>query len=185
MSKELSRKRAAGYTMLELIMVIVIVGILSAIAVPGFRFVTNSNRIATEVNGLLGDLQFARSQAVKEGQTVTVCTSSTGTGCTSTAWQLGWIVFLDTNFNKAVDNGEAIIRVQPSLGGTDTFTASPTTFHAITYNRMGYAPTGVATAINVRLHDSTSNTNWIRCVAINPVGSAVTEKYGVGTPACN
>jgi type IV fimbrial biogenesis protein FimT len=185
MSKELSRERASGFTMLELIMVVVIVGILAAIAVPGFRYVTNSNRIATEVNGLLGDLQFARSQAVKEGQMVTVCTSSTGTGCTTTAWQLGWIVFLDTNFNKAVDAGEAIIRVQPAFGGTDTFIASTGTFHAITYNRMGYAPTGVANAINIKLHDSTSNTAWIRCVAINPIGSAVTEKYGVGTPACN
>jgi type IV fimbrial biogenesis protein FimT len=185
MSKELSRKRASGFTMLELIMVVVIVAILGTIAVPSFRYVTNSNRIATEVNGLLGDLQFARSQAVKEGQMVTVCTSSTGTGCTSTDWQLGWIVFLDTNFNKGVDAGEAVVRVQPAFGGTDTFIANPATFHAITFNRMGFAPTGVANAINITLKESTFNTAWTRCVAINPIGSAVTEKYGVGTPACN
>jgi type IV fimbrial biogenesis protein FimT len=185
MSKELSRRRHSGYTMIELLMVIVIVAILSTIAIPSFRYVTNSNRIASEVNGLLGDLQFARSQAVKEGQTVTVCSSNNGTGCTNTAWQLGWIVFLDTNGSKSVDAGEAIVRVQPALGGTDTFIATPGAFHAITYNRMGYAPTGQATAINVTLHDSTANTNWTRCVAINPIGTAVTEKYGVGTPACN
>jgi type IV fimbrial biogenesis protein FimT len=185
MHKEPSRRRSAGYTLLEVITVTSIVAILATIAVPNFRYVTSSNRIASEVNALLGDLQFARSQAVKEGQLVTVCSSSSGTGCTNTAWQSGWIVFLDSNGDKAVQAGEAIIRTQPGFSGTDTFIATPGTFNAITYNRMGYAPTGQATAINVTLHDSTANTAWTRCVAINPIGSAVTEKYAVGTPACN
>jgi type IV fimbrial biogenesis protein FimT len=182
---EMPSKRDSGYTMMELVVTMSIVAILAFIAVPGFRYVTNSNRIATEVNGLLGDIQFARSQAVKEGLPVTICSSSNATGCTGTAWELGWIVFLDTNNNKAVDPGEAIIRTQPGFGGTDTFIATPNNFNALTFNRMGYAPTGLANAINVTLHDSTSNTIWTRCVAINPIGSAVTEKHGIGTPPCN
>jgi type IV fimbrial biogenesis protein FimT len=185
MSEMQSKRRDSGFTMMELVMTMAIVVILGTIAVPGFKFVTTSNRIATEVNGLLGDIQFARSQAVKEGFSVTICTSTSGTGCTNTDWELGWIVFLDTNSNKAVDVGEAIIRTQPAFGGTDTFVATPNTFQALTFNRMGYAPTGASTAINITLHDLTSNTNWTRCVAINPIGSAVTEKYGVGTPSCN
>jgi type IV fimbrial biogenesis protein FimT len=185
MSEMPTQQRDSGYTMMELVMTMAIAAILASIAIPGFKYVTNSNRIASEVNGLLGDIQFARSEAVKEGQTVTICSSSSGTGCTSTNWDGGWIVFLDTNNNKAVNTGEPIIRMQPALGGTDTFVATPGTFHALTFNRMGYAPTGSAATINITLHDSTSNTNWTRCVAINPIGSAVTEKHGIGTPACN
>jgi type IV fimbrial biogenesis protein FimT len=181
-----SKRRDSGYTMLELVMTMAIVVILGTIALPGFKYVTTSNRIATEVNGLLGDIQFARSQAVKEGLTVTICASSTPyRGCTNTDWELGWIVFLDTNGNKGVDPGEAIIRTQPAFGGTDSFVATPNTFQALTFNRMGYAPTGLTNAVNITLHDLTSNTNWTRCVAINPIGSAVTEKHGVGTPSCN
>ncbi|HMI73508.1 MAG TPA: GspH/FimT family pseudopilin [Steroidobacteraceae bacterium] len=179
-------KRDSGFTMMELVMTMAIVVILGTIAIPGFKFVTSSNRISTEVNGLLGDIQLARSQAVKEGLPVTICTSSSPyTGCTNTDWQLGWIVFLDTNGNKAVEAGEVVIRTQPAFGGTDTFAATPSTFHALTFNRMGYAPTGVANAVNITLHDSTSNTSWTRCVAINPIGSTVTEKFGDGTPSCN
>jgi type IV fimbrial biogenesis protein FimT len=178
-------KRNSGYTMMELVVTLSIVAILAFIAVPGFRYVTNSNRVATEVNGLLGDIQFARSQAVKEGLSVTICSSSDSATCTNTDWGLGWIVFLDTNGNKAVDAGEAVIRTQPGFGGTDTFVATPNTFHALTFNRMGYAPTGLANAVNITLHDSTGNTSWTRCVAINTIGSAVTEKHGVGTPSCN
>jgi len=183
--REMPSKRDSGFTMMELVMTMAIVVILGTIAIPGFKFVTSSNRISTEVNGMLGDIQLARSQAVKEGLPVTICTSSSGTGCTNTDWQFGWIVFLDTNGNQAKDAGEAVIRTQPAFGGTDTFVATPSTFHALTFNRMGYAPTGVPSAVNITLHDSTSNTNWTRCVAINPIGSTVTEKFGDGTPPCN
>jgi type IV fimbrial biogenesis protein FimT len=181
-----SNRRDSGYTMLELVMTVAIVAILGTIAIPGFKFVTSSNRVATEVNGLLGDIQFARSQAVKEGLSVTICTSTAPyTACTNTDWELGWIVFLDSNGDQAVNAGEVVVRTQPAFAGTDTFIATPNTFHALTFNRMGYAPTGLLTAINVTLHDSTSNTNWTRCVAINPIGSAVTERHGFGTPLCN
>jgi type IV fimbrial biogenesis protein FimT len=186
MSEMQSNRRDSGFTMMELVMTMAIVVILGTIAIPGFKFVTSSNRVSTEVNGLLGDIQFARSQAVKEGLSVTICSSSSPyTGCTNTDWGLGWIVFLDSNSNQGVDAGESVIRTQPAFAGTDTFVATPATFHALTFNRMGYAPTGVASAINITLHDSTSNTSWTRCVAINPIGSTVTEKYGIGTPACN
>jgi type IV fimbrial biogenesis protein FimT len=184
MTQMLFTRRNSGYTMMELVMVVSLVGILAAIAIPGFRYVTVSNRIAGEVNGLLGDLQFARSEAVKEGQTVTVCSSANGTSCAgSPNWQIGWIVFLDTNGDKQVQAGEAVVRVQPAFSSTDTFVAG-SALNAVTFNRLGYAPTGSPTPININLHDSTNNTNWTRCLAINPIGSAVTEKVGVGTPPC-
>ncbi len=179
-------KRDSGYTIFELVMTMAIVAILASIAVPGFRYVTNSNRIAGEVNGLLGDIQFARSQAVKEGFSVTICSSTDGASCSNSPdWKGGWIVFLDTNGDKQRQTTEAIIRTQPALGGTDTFVATPNTFVALTFNRLGYAPTGALNAINITLHDSTASTNWTRCVAINPIGSTITERYGFGTPACN
>lgn len=182
-----AKRRDAGYTMMELLMSLTIAAILAAIAIPGFKYVTSSNRIATEVNGLLGDMLFARSEAVKEGQTVTLCASVDGLNCSGAGnnWQGGWIVFLDTNGDKVRQASEAIVRIQPAFSGTDTFVSSNPAFHAVTYNRLGYAPTGSANSINVSLHDQASTTAWIRCVAINPIGSAVTEKYGVGTPACN
>jgi len=93
-------------------------------------------------------------------------------------------VFLDANGNQQVDAGEAILSVQPAFSGTDTFLSSNGTYAAATYNRMGYAPTGSPTTLTINLHDSSNNNNWTRCLAITPVGTPVTEKYGVGTPPC-
>jgi type IV fimbrial biogenesis protein FimT len=167
--------------MIELIMVVMIVGILAAIGTPTFKYVTASNRMSGEVNSLLGDMQFARSQAIKQGLPVTICTSTNGTQCagaTINTWQVGWIVFVDSNGNQSVDNGETTLRVQPAFTGSDTFVATTAGYASATFNRMGYAPTGSATVINVQLHDSTGNTQWTRCLAINTVGSVLTERYG-------
>ena len=63
----------AGLTLIELLIVITLMAILMGIGVPSYRYVTTSNRMSTEVNSLLGDLQYARSEAAREGQFVAVC----------------------------------------------------------------------------------------------------------------
>ena len=172
--------RSTGFTLFELVVVIAIVGILAAIGTPTFKYVTASNRVASEVNSLLGDMQYARSLAIKEGQSVTVCASADQTSCSgANTWHTGWIVFMDPNTNQNHDAGETIMRVQPAFTGGDTFTGGGTpAFTSATFNRLGYAPTGQTVIINISLHDSTNNTQWTRCLAVNPIGSVVTEKNG-------
>jgi type IV fimbrial biogenesis protein FimT len=181
-----STRHNDGFTVIELLIVMLIVSILAAIAIPSFKYVTASNRIATEVNGLLGDMQFARSQAVKTGLPVTVCASTgtasqAGTACSGgTSWQLGWIVFVDTNANGIVDAGDTILRGQTPFTGSDSFVPLPNTFKSITFNRVGYGATGVPSNVVLQLHDSTDNAAWTRCLEMTPVGNLTTEKASVG-----
>ncbi len=169
-----SRSKSSGFTMIELMMTIAIGSIVLMLAIPSFQYVTNSNRVAAEVNGLLGDLQFARAEAIKEGRTVTVCVSSDGLNCSNTTnWQDGWIVFSDpTNFGVR-DNGETILRVQKTFSGTDTFVSSGPTY--VTFNREGYAAP-IAAGTILTLHTLTPNSNWTRCLSINLVGQVATGR---------
>jgi type IV fimbrial biogenesis protein FimT len=173
-------KTAAGITLLELMMALMIVSIVAAIGVPSYKYVITNNRMSSEVNGLLGDLQFARAEAIKEGQTVTVCSSSNGTACSGSAiWNSGWIVFSDSNNNQTVTG--TIHRVQGAFLSSDGFTAD-NSVSAVTFNRSGFAAVVpvAATPITIKLHDDTSNPLWTRCVAIQTVGILVTQKKGVG-----
>jgi type IV fimbrial biogenesis protein FimT len=195
MSGMTSKKRASGFTMMELLMVIAISGILAAIGIPSFQYVTASNRIATELNTLVGDLQFARSEAVKSGLPVTVCASTDGASCAnSDTWDTGWIVFADLNGDKTFDNAsDSLLRVQKGFattGSSDTLVASSTAFQAVVFNREGYAATGVASVVNLALHSAPVNNQWTRCLAVTPIGALIVEKYGdqkygSTTPSCS
>ena len=165
--------RSAGFTMIELMMTIAIATVVMTLAIPSFRYITNANRIASEVNGLLGDMQFARAEAIKEGQGITVCASTNGLTCTAgdTFWHNGWIVISSV---AAV----GVLRVQSQFSSSDTFVSPLTT---VTFNREGYAA-GVANGGSViTLHDSTSTSAWTRCLALTFTGQMTTEKAGVGT----
>jgi type IV fimbrial biogenesis protein FimT len=167
---------ASGFTMVEMLMTMAIAAIVMALAVPSFRYVTNSNRIAGEINGLLGDLQFARAEAIKEGRTVTACVSTDGANCANlTTWQKGWIVFSDPT-NTGVPAAGSVLRVQKTFSGTDTFLAS-NGLTKVTFNREGYAA-GIAAGQLFTLHDSTNTSAWTRCLSLNLVGQMTTEQVG-------
>jgi type IV fimbrial biogenesis protein FimT len=175
--------KLSGFTLVEMIMTVAVAAILLTIGIPSFRFVTNSNRIAAEINGLLGDMQFARSEAIKEGIPVTVCVSSDGLTCAGaavTTWQRGWIVFSNLNANTTVDAGDIILRVQKTFSSTDTFVAT-NNVGAVTFNREGYAP-GVPNNTLFALHTVPGNNSWTRCLNINLVGMILTQTYGNTAP---
>jgi type IV fimbrial biogenesis protein FimT len=177
----------SGFTLVEILIAMAVVAILLTVGIPSFRYITNSNRIAGEINGLLGDMQYARAEAVKEGRPVTVCVSANGATCANTnTWQSGWIVFSDVNGNAAVDVAtDVVLRIQTPFSSTDSFVAT-NAVGAVTFNREGYA-NGIANGTLIQLHDSTNTSNWTRCLSINLVGMMASQTYGttVNGVTCN
>jgi type IV fimbrial biogenesis protein FimT len=179
-----ARRNVTGVTLVELLTVIAIVSILMAIGLPSYRYIQNSYRISGEVNGLVGDLQFARAEAIKEGETVTACISTDGATCAAGApgWQSGWIVFADLNDDQTVDPGDTVLRVQAPFTSTDTFD-SDAGLTAVTFNREGFAlglPNGGTT---LTLHDATSNPTWTQCLDVTVIGMLTVTSH-TQTPAC-
>lgn len=64
--------RARGFTLIELMVTLAVFAILVTVAVPSFRDVIENNRLATEVNRILSSLSYARSEAVRLSDEVTV-----------------------------------------------------------------------------------------------------------------
>src|SRR5271170_2758466 len=133
------RHGGSGFTLIELLTVITVVAVLLVIAVPSFKYVTSANRASSEINGLLGDMQFARAEAIREGQTVTICASINGVPpCSvSTSWQTGWIVFSDTGVIGTFDGTDAVLKMQKTFSGSDTLLADHG-ITAVTYSREGF-----------------------------------------------
>lgn len=72
------RRRARGFTLIELVVVIAIAAVLVAVAVPSFREFFDSKRVEGVATELYTDLQYARSEAVSRRADVRVEFASTG-----------------------------------------------------------------------------------------------------------
>ncbi|MCP4128174.1 MAG: prepilin-type N-terminal cleavage/methylation domain-containing protein [Gammaproteobacteria bacterium] len=95
-----------GFTLIELMLVIVILAILLTIGVPSFREIIMNNRITSSANEFATALSLARIQAIKNGSG-TVIVATTGGG-SSNEWGKGFTVSLwdDADYDSTVDSGE-------------------------------------------------------------------------------
>jgi type IV fimbrial biogenesis protein FimT len=166
----------AGFTLIELITVSTIVAILLAIGVPSFRYVTQANRSTSEINGLLGDMQFARAEAIREGQTVTVCPTTDQASCSgTTTWDTGWLVYSDTG---VAPTPASILKIQKGFSADKLQSDNGIT--AVTFSREGFA-FGLPKPITFTLHDSTANAQYTRCLSLTIVGALSTQIGGANT----
>ena len=120
-----------GFTLVELLVVLAVGSILLAIAVPGYAYFVNINRMAAATNELVSSLQLARSEAVKRATRITVCTSSSAMAakpaCNAAAWQEGWIIFVDDGTQGLIDGVDEVLQVH---GPTDiAYTVSNFNFY--------------------------------------------------------
>lgn len=104
-------RHAAGFTLLELLVTLAIVGVLAAFAAPNLSTVVRNHRITTLTNHLVVELKLVRSEAIKRGLNVELCATNSKTAplaCDNTAeWHEGWTAYVDTNSNNSIDAGEA------------------------------------------------------------------------------
>lgn len=105
-----------GFTLVELLVVIVIMGALMAAAVPALGAITDSMKLSSQSSVYFSSLHQARSEAIKRNSRVTLCTSADGSACAeSGGWHQGWIIFHDANNNGARESGETVIHQVQAL----------------------------------------------------------------------
>jgi type IV fimbrial biogenesis protein FimT len=115
------RSRAAGFTLIELVIVLAIVAILCCVASPGLSRTVATRALAAQSSEFMAALRFARAEALKRGTVVTVCASVPGAvppacqGSQAADWRAGWIVFADLERRGVADVHDPVLRVQPPL----------------------------------------------------------------------
>lgn len=80
------RRGQMGFTMIEMMLVVVIAGVLLAIAAPSFRDMLERRRLEGQANELVTDLAYAKSEAVARNRNVVLITGGGGTCYTIAAW---------------------------------------------------------------------------------------------------
>lgn len=85
-----------GFTLVELIITVAIIAIVMSYAVPAYSRFVAQNKVQSFAYALASDLNNARSEAIRRGQTVEVCAASDTTvascaGAVTNNWSKSWI----------------------------------------------------------------------------------------------
>jgi type IV fimbrial biogenesis protein FimT len=160
---------AKGFTLIELLFGLGVLVILLAIGIPSFQELTARHQITNATNELLASLQLARTDSVKQMRDVSLCPSTSGSGCTGgTSWSDGWIVFRDPNANAAVDEGEVVLVVAQPLVQTLSLSGPET---------IRYRPSGAVDTLPTPFDIAQSGEDQERCISVTASGSA-SSRYG-------
>lgn len=145
--------RMRGFTLVEVLLVMVIVGIISAFAIPSMASFIAGQRVKTASYDLFSTLMFARSEAIKRNVDVVV-TASGGN------WAAGWTVAV----------GATTLATQPAYSSV-TFNASAT---ALTYRYNGRTSAAAAQTFEINSARG-SSVDGTRCLGISLTGMPTTK----------
>lgn len=130
----LIQNKQSGFSLMELMIVLTVVGIFATVAVPSYQTIIQNGRLTSETNEFIGALYYARSEAVKLRSDVQVCKSDDGQTCDSNLdWNEGWLVWSDADSDGAVDQNE-ILRVGAESEGQISIFA---TMDDVTFSSRG------------------------------------------------
>lgn len=142
-----------GFTIIELMVVLALVGTMVALMVPNLGTFLRHNRLSNAGNDLLRSLNLARTEAIKRqlpmatggglAPGVVLCASGNTDGLADSSLTcsggqfLDWFVFVDANGNGAHDATEPVISRHGPLH--QTLMPRSNNSGRITYNAAGFA----------------------------------------------
>lgn len=102
-------RKAAGFTLTELIMAVAILGLAIAFAGPALQDVISGNKVVAKANDIRTALSFARTEAIRRGESITVAPVD------GANWNQGMHLGLSSNFeNNRLKMGSESLRVVTS-----------------------------------------------------------------------
>jgi len=147
-----------GVTAIELLVVVAILGILSAISIPAFSSWLPNYRLKSSTRNIYDAMNLAKLSAVKSNNVAVVIFSITNDTYT---------VFLDTVSNWALDSTETIIGSGTMGDGIDIY-GSTFPWHTYGFSSRGMSQTPCTGPYNVYLKSSNGRYMGVR---VNAAGS--------------
>jgi type IV fimbrial biogenesis protein FimT len=156
------KRTLRGFTLVEMMIVLAVIGALLAIAVSSFRPVILNQGIKSAAFDLYSALQYARSEAIKRNGSVTLCAGDSTAN--DTQWTKGW----------RLDTASACTSATPLR----SWTAASSVVVASTATPVTFAKDGHLTTTTPKVQiDPVTTLNGVtsRCVQVDLSGRPRTQ----------
>ena len=177
-------KHESGFTLYELLITMLVIGIVLTIGIPSFSEFTANSRITGTANDLHSSFQLARSEAARAKAPVTICASADPMGaatCGAASFDSGWIIFADLNGDiQRGGAGENVLRAHPTLDTTLSVTTNAgATYFSFAASGLGRGDVGGLPSIQTAvICDGRGNSvaaggnSAARFLVVTPIGRA-------------
>ncbi len=167
----------AGFTLIELMVIVIVLAVTLSLAVPAVQEMIKNNRVTGQTNEMLALVAFARNEAIRRNQNVTVALESTDDG-----WTAEVLDPLDEAGAEHCDAGvlrcASHIRVELGLpeGADDSLD--------LVFNNRGYLEPFEDVAVSLEHVDCRANQFQRRLIRLRPTGQLEACRAACGSENC-
>lgn len=142
-----------GFTLYELLITVMIVGIVLAFSIPNMQAFTQNSRMTSAANDLHSAFHLARSESSRAKTNITICASAKpmeGAANCGGTWDQGYIVFVDQDGNlDRQGQEETVLRAQPAIAeGVSFAVANDATYFSYSSTGLGRPNVGGKKAVS-------------------------------------
>lgn len=148
----MKKRTQTGFTLYELMITLLIVGVVLGYGIPNMRDFTRNSRISSTSNDIHAAFQMARSESARAKTNIAICASADpfGTADCDGTWDQGFVVFIDSNADQArtlVD--ETVLRAHgPVAEGITLAVENDATYFMYASTGMGRRDIGTNTPVS-------------------------------------
>jgi type IV fimbrial biogenesis protein FimT len=149
----MDKRTQRGFTLYELLITVLIVGVILSFGIPNMRQFTQNSRMTSTVNDLHAAFHLARSESSRAKTNITICASANsmtaGANCGGT-WDQGYIVFVDTDGDINRNGvGETVLRAHGAIAdGVSLAVADDATYFSYSSTGLGRPNVGGNPAVS-------------------------------------